>query len=439
MMNKDIKFEGIIEKVNPPRFNSKTFYYVINVKVNDKWQYVWRRRETDALNTYNAILELKNEQSAKTDKKHTILSSDLLRDCEIAVDRLNTKYSSSEVEDRRLVLDAVDFFIKNTPSLKTPYVAEAGEMFIREREKICSPVTIRDYNNVLQRLSMVYGERRISTISTKDMREYLEEFENVKRRASHIYLKAFFEFCCGKNNPYTEGGSGWLNSNPICWSLPKMQFNDPDVFDFQMVVKLLMLCNSDNRKRSGINPKRFPYSRYKHELIAYYIFRLFSCLRKEEFIRLLTIGGGSVDKNKFIDLERGRLLITPEIYKKKGAMSGSSAGRKYDPLPDVFMEWLNWMVKNDIKLTFPRGHYTELEVRQVCKELDLKSFNIMRHTAITFHLLNFKQPNHTAKIAGTSLRCMEDHYVNKNMSVLEGEKFYQLNPTKAKEMSLILI
>ena len=98
--------------MNPPRFNSKTFYYVINVKVNDKWQYVWRRRETDALNTYNAILELKNEQSAKTDKKHTILSSDLLRDCEIAVDRLNTKYSSSEVEDRRLVLDAVDFFIK---------------------------------------------------------------------------------------------------------------------------------------------------------------------------------------------------------------------------------------------------------------------------------------------------------------------------------------
>ena len=125
-MKYKLKIKGRIDSVRPPKFNPKRGCFVINVKVDGKWQYVWRRRETDALNTYNAILELKNEQSAKTDKKHTILSSDLLRDCEIAVDRLNTKYSSSEVEDRRLVLDAVDFFIKNTPSLKTPYVAEAS-------------------------------------------------------------------------------------------------------------------------------------------------------------------------------------------------------------------------------------------------------------------------------------------------------------------------
>ena len=98
---------------------------------------------------------------------------------------------------------------------------------------------------------------------------------------------------------------------------------------------------------------------------------------------------------------------------------------------------INQMKQNKIKLKYPNGKYGELELREVCKEMKIKGLNVLRHTAITFHLLNFKESILTSKIGGTSLAMIERHYLSKNIPTIDAESFYKLTPTKAKELNII--
>ena len=67
----------------------------------------------------------------------------------------------------------------------------------------------------------------------------------------------------------------------------------------------------------------------------------------------------------------------------------------------------------------------------------MKGLNILRHSAITYHLLNFKESILTSKIGGTSLGMIERHYLSKNIPTVDSEKLYSLTPSKAKELAII--
>ena len=107
-------------------------------------------------------------------------------------------------------------------------------------------------------------------------------------------------------------------------------------------------------------------------------------------------------------------------------------------LNETFKQWLDWMMKNKIHLCFPYGRWPEMELRELCKEKNINGQNILRHTAITYHLLNFKETILTSKIAGTSLAMIERHYLSKNIPTLDSERLYSLTPSKAKELSIII-
>lgn len=436
-MSRKLNISGMIEKVKLPRLSDKTGCYLINIKVNGKWQNVWRTRERDANTVYDTLITLQNEQSINIGRKTTYLDERNLRMCEIAVDRLNRVYSPNLVVENELILKAVENYIKQTPTLTTPPIHQAVEMFLEEREKWLSPVTFRDYKWVLNRLCIFYGDMEVKDITIREMREYFSQFENTKRATTYIYIKSFFNFCMGKENPYIQDEKGWISFNPINWKKPKCEYLEPGVLDFNSIIKILMYSNSICGELSGLRGNNKRYCRNEKELIAYYIFRLFSCVRKEEFVRIVDFGGGDISNNKFIDIERWRILLTPEVYRKKGNITGSRIGRVHEPLHPTFIEWLKWMIKNNIRLTYPKGKYRELEIEKLCKEKDFRRHNILRHTGITYHLLIHKQISLTSKIAGTSLYMIEGHYLNKNIPVVEAEKFYELNPTKAIEMGII--
>ena len=429
--------EGKIDSVRPPKFSSKNFRYFIYVKVNDKWKNIVRTKENEAIDVYEKIIEQQREQSANIDRKVTYLTNQQLKDCEIGVDKLIQKYGKDEVESRRLIIESVDMFINRTPTLKTPFINECCEMFIEQRKDIVSDVTLRDYKYILRRLSLIYGEQRINEIKTTDMKEYIEKFDNGRRKATHIYLRAFFEFCVGKDNPHIENRIGWIQHNPISWKIPQPnELREPEVLSYDEIIEVLLRCVSVTNRREGRNNRR--YCRNVNELVAYYVFRMFSLMRSTEFQRLIEYGGTDISKNKFFDFERDRIILTTQIYRKKGNVNNLSYGRQITPLNETFKQWLDWMMKNKIHLCFPYGRWPEMELRELCKEKNINGQNILRHTAITYHLLNFKETILTSKIAGTSLAMIERHYLSKNIPTLDSERLYSLTPSKAKELSIII-
>ena len=63
--------------------------------------------------------------------------------------------------------------------------------------------------------------------------------------------------------------------------------------------------------------------------------------------------------------------------------------------------------------------------------------NLLRHTAITYHCLAFKNPLQTAYIAGNSVAIIQNHYLNMNVPEADALKLYELTPEKAKALGIL--
>ena len=434
-----IHIEGNVEEVKPPKFSSKQGFYVVGYKVSGKWKYVWRRRETKSNEVYEHLCTLRDETKAKIHRKTTSLTEEQLKECEIVIQKLTYKYGERDTKQRRLLTDAVDLFIKRTPTLYCPYVEECVEMFMDYKKGMLSPITLRDYGYILNRFKLVFGETRINELTTKEVREYIEDYDNRRRRATHQYLHSFLQFCGGKDNPYIEEGKGWMDSNPITWKIPQQEYSEPEVLSFRGIVNLLMLASTNSQDMTGIKANNKFYSRDSNAIICYYVWRLFSMIRREEYIRLIKCGGKDIISNKYIDLERRRLRLTPDIYKKKGSVNRFGSGRMVEPISDTFWSWIQWMIENSIPLSTPLAKYGEYELKKVKEQEGLKGTNVLRHTAITYHILKFKNLGLTSRMAGTSLNMIQNHYLAKNIPTIYGEQFYELDVKKAAELNIIKV
>jgi site-specific recombinase XerD len=117
-------------------------------------------------------------------------------------------------------------------------------MFIEKQEqRNLSEYTLRDYHNVISLFVGEYAEVRISMIKPMDCKKFVQEKvspNNQKHRQSH--LKAFFEFSCGKNNPYCEE-EAWLGKHPVNWELPKIEANEITCLTYDDIGELLRLSS----------------------------------------------------------------------------------------------------------------------------------------------------------------------------------------------------
>lgn len=429
--------QGAVEKVIPPRFSSKNGYWIVGYKVLATWKYVWRRRESDALEVFEHLCTLRDEAKASISRQSTRLTESLLAECERMIDALNQKYGAERVEQRRLLSEAVNLFIKRTPQIDAPYLDDVVDKFLEHRKEKVTEITHRDYMRTLTKLKAAYGDTRINEVDSTAVREFFELYDNKRCKQTHIYLNAFFEWCAGKDNPYANDGRGWIERNPISWKAPNSNHNEPDVLSFTGIVNILMLVGPRNSAIEGTRGPSKYYSTKANHLIGYYLFRLFSLMRSEEYFRMVAIGGKDISKNKFIDWERKKLVLTPEVYKKRGAMSGMTHGRIFEPIHDTFWEWMSWMKEMRIPLSVPCKRKGDVELKEVCKKEKINGRNILRHTSITYHMLKFQDMPLTCKCAGTSLVMINRHYWGKNIATSDATQFYELTPKRAEEMGII--
>ena len=408
------RFEGIIQKVNKPKFINKHNVWSFSLKENGKWTSVWRKDRSKADELYRLLVKRMKSNGLGIDLKPTTLSQKQLEISQLCFNRLEANEFLKMDDDSTAtkMLSAVDFFIQHYYEHEVPKVKDAVQMFLEKQEqRNLSEYTLRDYRNVLSLFVDEYAKARISMIKPMDCKKFVQEKVSPNnRKHRQIYLKAFFEFCCGKNNPYCED-EAWLRKNPVNWELPKIEANEITCLTYDDIIKLLRLS-------------------FQKGLLGFYVFRLFSMMRREEHLRFVEIGGNKVEQNNYINLDERRITINNQVYKKRS--SYENRGRHYNEIEDAFMEWLHYLKDNNIPISATKRD--EQLIRNLVKG---KKRNILRHTAITYHTLKFRDPMRTAYVAGNSVEMIQRHYLNMNVPKDDIKRFFELTPTKAKEIGII--
>jgi hypothetical protein len=410
-MGKQLRnFEGRIDTVSQPRFAADRKVWVLMVKENGKWIAVVSRSEEKIKAHYDLIEAKRIAHTINTSVQATSLSASKVRTAEYAYSLLE-KHS---VEDQALIR-AAELFAKQQPVLGSPLLSDCSSKFLlKQRKRNLSSATYNDYTYLLKELGEDFEAKSIAEITPTMWTAFIEKRKHpVTQRARFIYLKSFLNFCAGKNNPEATEQK-WIDRVPLYWEMPKTEVQEIVSYSFDEVVDLL--------KRAKTNGS-----------LGFFVMRLFSMMRTHEYRRFMELGGQTVGTNRFIDLENGRITINNFVYRKRG--QSENRGRYYNELPSAFKEWLEYFKAEDINLWIKPKMVTKMLKKS--KNPKDRSHNILRHSAITFHALKFSDPLRTSYIAGNSVGIITNHYLNMNVPKSDAESFYDLTPTKAKELGIL--
>jgi hypothetical protein len=410
-MGKQLRnFEGRIDAVSQPRFTADRKVWVLMVKENGKWIAVVSRSEEKIKAHYDLIEAKRIAHTINTSIQATSLSASKVRTAEYAYSLLE-KHS---VEDQALIR-AAELFAKQQPVLCSPLLSDCSSKFLlKQKKRNLSSATYNDYTYLLKELCEDFEAKRIAEITPTMWTAFIEKRKHpVTQRARFIYLKSFLNFCAGKNNPEATEQK-WIDRVPLYWEMPKTEVQEIVSYSFDEVVDLL--------KRAKTNGS-----------LGFFVMRLFSMMRTHEYRRFMELGGQTVETNRFIDLENGRITINNFVYRKRG--QSENRGRYYNELPSAFKEWLEYFKAEDINLSIKPKTVTKMLKKS--KNPKDRSHNILRHTAITFHALKFSDPLRTSYIAGNSVGIITNHYLNMNVPKADAESFYDLTPSKAKELGIL--
>lgn len=410
-MGKQLRnFDGRIDAVSQPRFAADRKVWVLMVKENGKWIAVVSRSEEKIKAHYDLIEAKRIAHTINTSVQATSLSASKVRTAEYAYSLLE-KHS---VEDQALIR-AAELFAKQQPVLCSPLLSDCSSKFLlKQKKRNLSSATYNDYTYLLKELCEDFEAKSIAEITPTMWTAFIEKRKHpVTQRARFIYLKSFLNFCAGKNNPEATEQK-WIDRVPLYWEMPKTEVQEIVSYSFDEVVDLL--------KRAKTNGS-----------LGFFVMRLFSMMRTHEYRRFMELGGQTVGTNRFIDLENGRITINNFVYRKRG--QSENRGRYYNELPSAFKEWLEYFKAEDINLSIKPKVVTKMLKKS--KNPKDRSHNILRHTAITFHALKFSDPLRTSYIAGNSVGIITNHYLNMNVPKADAESFYDLTPSKAKELGIL--
>ena len=82
------RFEGIIQKVNKPKFINKHTVWSISLKENGKWTSVWRKDQSKADALYRLLVKRMKSNGLGIDLKPTTLSQKQLEISQLCFNRL---------------------------------------------------------------------------------------------------------------------------------------------------------------------------------------------------------------------------------------------------------------------------------------------------------------------------------------------------------------
>ena len=342
----------------------------------------------------------------------TSLSAARLRAAELAFAVLEAKgYVSGDTQAMRLVT-AVTFYVEAAGKMeKGVSMAEAYEKFLDSRKGRIAASTTEDYKRHVAPFVEKFKDMRVGEITTLDCKAWVESFNGgTNQFRCYGYLAAFFEFCAGKHNPFSNGHP-WIQISPVRgFAKPGYSVGDVQSYNFAEIVALL--------KRAQ-----------KKRVLPYFIFRLFSMLRTDEMGRLLA-KGVTVQKIDFINTRDGVIQLPPDVSAQKGKSRNKPRALAIHP---TFRVWLRRFSQD--KLSLACYHQDEAKVRAAVR--GKTGGNLLRHTAITMRLKATGDIVTTAREAGNTPAMITGHYLNLNVDKADADKLYALTPDKAKELGIL--
>jgi len=404
------KFKGTITKLNPPHYAKDRNVWVMMVKENDTWIGISSRSEDKIFDYYRELQTQVSAAQLNIKVQATTLQGNWLKAAEYSVGMME----KAKVDDPHQLLNAVESHLKaKEANENVPTLSEACDLFYdKQTKRQLSHYTVRDYKRLVRCLKERFSDRNISSLTSNEMTHFIEELEHpVSQRSRYVYLKSFISFCEGKKNPFCNGVP-WVKKGLIQWEPPKTDMHEIKVYTYEEIVELLKTAN-------------------QKKLLPYFIFRLFGMLRFDEMKRFTDIHP-TVKNHPLISIEQSRVTFNQHVYKKRSR--GEHRGRFYNNVHPTFMLWLKKFEEENSSLEF-----TEWTERFVRRSIEGKGTdrNLLRHTAITYHCLAFRNPLQTSYIAGNSVGIIQNHYLNMNVPESDAIKLYELTPQKAKELNIL--
>lgn len=406
-MARDFKpITGNITKLNAPYFAEQRGLWVMMVKENDRWTAINSRSE-EKIRSYHAVLETRQTvQKLNISIQPTTLSQERVKMAEYAYGILG------DAQPKEIV-DAAQLLCQQKKTAEVPTVVKAAEHFLAKQEKRqLSEATMRDYHRLVKFLAAEFPTQKLSDLTSQGLHDFIERPSYLAgKRSRYIYTKAFIQFCAGKHNSLCNG-SPWISPSVLQWQSPKTEAKDISIYTYDEITTLLTQAH-----RRGVLP--------------YFIFRLFSMMRTEEMKRFIAVHP-TVTGHPLISLEAQRISITNHIFKKRS--DTNHRGRFYNNIHPIFLQWLEYFHANNLSLVCGEDNYRNLRLGL---KPESKDRNQLRHTAITYHCLAFRNPLQTAYIAGNSVGIIQNHYLNMNVPEADALKLYELTPDRARALGIL--
>jgi hypothetical protein len=401
---------GTITKINAPYYAEKRRLWVMMVKSNNSWVAINSRDEVKIKEYYALLEQQKSALNLNLKVQATTLEGNWLKAAEYSAGMIQ----QAKIADPHEMMNAVATHIKVINETKNiPTVETACDLFItKQLKRQLSHYTEKDYRRLVRELKARFGKRLVSELTSTELTAFIEELEHpVSQRARYIYLKAFMSFCGGKLNPHCEGVA-WVKPGLLQWEPPKTDMHEIQVYSYDQIIQLL--------KRAS-----------EKKVLPYFIFRLFGMCRFDEMFRMIEIQD-KIKNHPLISIENERITFSAQVYKKRSR--GEHRGRFYNKVHPTFLAWLKKFSDEDASLNI--SEWMERAIRRTIKQ-EGEDRNLLRHTAITYHCIAFRNPLQTAYIAGNSVGIIQNHYLNMNIPEQDALKLYQLTPEVAKSLGIV--
>jgi hypothetical protein len=401
---------GTITKINAPYYAEKRGLWVMMVKSNNSWVAINSRDEVKIKEYYALLEQQKSALNLNLKVQATTLEGNWLKAAEYSAGMIQ----QAKIADPHEMMNAVATHIKVINETKNiPTVETACDLFItKQLKRQLSHYTEKDYRRLVRELKARFGKRLVSELTSTELTAFIEELEHpVSQRARYIYLKAFMSFCGGKLNPHCEGVA-WVKPGLLQWEAPKTDMHEIQVYSYDQIIQLL--------KRAS-----------EKKVLPYFIFRLFGMCRFDEMFRMIEIQD-KIKNHPLISIENERITFSAQVYKKRSR--GEHRGRFYNKVHPTFLAWLKKFSDEDASLNI--SEWMERAIRRTIKQ-EGEDRNLLRHTAITYHCIAFRNPLQTAYIAGNSVGIIQNHYLNMNIPEQDALKLYQLTPEVAKSLGIV--
>lgn len=425
-----------INKIGPRRFIESRGFWSLSVKVNGKWQTRWKKDEADIIKLERELHEHLEANKRAIVLKPTVLSQEEISSCEMAVKLLKNKLTERFTPDT--IFNAAKRYIESSSYVVTPTLIESIRFFEERCHNLqIADTTMKTYTWMFERmLQRIPPDTFLSNIKKEEIVAFIQTYPVASRRALLQRMKAFVNFCKGEKNPHIQyDDDKWINWNTKDWYIKPKSSKQVRVLSYEEILNVIRSTfyrtwiKNDHRSET-LYESNLLTCKTAVDHISYYMWRLFTMCRWSEHIRFFE-NNPTVFNHPCIHKDFSQILFDSEVWRKRATTK--THGRKLKNIHPTFRLWLEWMSKAKAVVLNKKTSQTEQEVCQLPTLGVRDRHNILRHTAITYHVHYFSDAVKTAYFAGNSIKMIEDHYLDYDANKDDIKRFYDLTPEKCFE------